>query len=69
MSSTVSLGACAEEGFGVGHTRLTQTKGVWIWGEPLPLQLPGGDTVNVRKGIGFLGCGAVALWCCSHTAL
>ena len=23
----------AAEGFGVGHTRATQTKGVWIWGE------------------------------------
>jgi hypothetical protein len=26
--------ACPDEGFGVGHTRSTQTKGVWIWGEP-----------------------------------
>lgn len=25
----------ADEGFGVGHTRKTQTKGVWMWGEPL----------------------------------
>ncbi len=24
----------ADEGFGVGHTRSTQTKGVWVWGEP-----------------------------------
>ena len=28
---------CADEGFGVGHTRSTQTKGVWVWGEPQPL--------------------------------
>lgn len=25
--------ALAAEGFGVGHTRATQTKGVWVWGE------------------------------------
>ena len=28
------LGVGCEEGFGVGHTRDTQTKGVWIWGAP-----------------------------------
>ena len=28
---------CAAEGFGVGHTRSTQTKGVWVWGEPQKL--------------------------------
>lgn len=27
------LGVGCEEGFGVGHTRDTQTKGVWVWGE------------------------------------
>ena len=37
----------SDEGFGVGHTRLTQTKGVWLWGEPVPVQLPGGETTNV----------------------
>lgn len=25
----------ADEGFGVGHTRKTQTKGVWMWGSPV----------------------------------
>lgn len=29
----------AAEGFGVGHTRSTQTKGVWVWGEPQKLLL------------------------------
>ena len=29
----------AAEGFGVGHTRSTQTKGVWVWGEPQKLPL------------------------------
>ena len=39
--------AClADEGFGVGHTRVTQTKGVWMWGEPVPVT-SGGRTVNV----------------------
>ncbi|KAK9908714.1 hypothetical protein WJX75_001863 [Coccomyxa subellipsoidea] len=28
------LGVGCDEGFGVGHTRSTQTKGVWVWGEP-----------------------------------
>lgn len=34
------LGVGCTEGFGVGHTRSTQTKGVWVWGEPqrLPLE-------------------------------
>ncbi len=26
-----------DEGFGVGHSRHTQTKGIWVWGEPLQL--------------------------------
>ena len=28
----------ADEGFGVGHQRATQTRGVWLWGEPLTVQ-------------------------------
>lgn len=24
----------ADVGFGVGHTRETETKGIWVWGEP-----------------------------------
>lgn len=28
------LGVPCDEGFGVGHTRKTETKGVWIWSEP-----------------------------------
>ncbi|CAL5219282.1 g1085 [Coccomyxa viridis] len=28
------LGVGCDEGFGVGHTRNTQTKGVWLWGQP-----------------------------------
>lgn len=32
----------ADKGFGVGHTRSTQTKGVWLWGEPdMQAGLPG----------------------------
>ena len=42
------MGVGCDEGFGVGHTRLTQTKGVWLWGEPVPVTLPNGETTNVR---------------------
>jgi hypothetical protein len=28
------LGVPCDEGFGVGHTRQTETKGVWVWSEP-----------------------------------
>lgn len=30
-----------DEGFGVGHTRKTQTKGIWMWGSPMTV--PRGD--------------------------
>ncbi|KAK9810969.1 hypothetical protein WJX73_001870 [Symbiochloris irregularis] len=29
------LGVGCDAGFGVGHSRSTQTRGVWLWGEPL----------------------------------
>ena len=38
----------------MGHTRLTQTKGVWLWGEPVPVQLPSGETTNV--GVDAAAC-------------
>jgi hypothetical protein len=41
------LGVGCDEGFGVGHTRNTQTKGVWVWGEPIPVQSPDGETINI----------------------
>lgn len=53
------MGVGCAEGFGVGHTRLTQTKGVWMWGEPLPVQLPSGETTHVSCGGG--GCMQLAL--------
>src|SRR5689334_14820439 len=31
---TCMLHSAADVGFGVGHTRETETKGIWIWGEP-----------------------------------
>lgn len=49
------MGVGCDVGFGVGHTRLTQTKGVWLWGEPVPVTLPGGETTNVR-GCSSRGC-------------
>eukprot|EP00889_Picochlorum_renovo_P001452 jgi/Picre1/28482/NNA_003886.t1 len=35
-----------DEGFGVGHSRHTQTKGIWVWGEPLQLKTDDGETLN-----------------------
>ena len=37
------LGVPCGEGFGVGHTRKTETKGVWVWGEPIK----GDDDVSI----------------------
>lgn len=39
----------AAEGFGVGHTRSTQTKGVWVWGEPQKLP-PSAKTLQDSAG-------------------
>ena len=36
------LGVGCASGFGVGHTRATQTKGVWVWGDPRPMAGEGG---------------------------
>lgn len=41
------LGVGCDEGFGVGHTRNTQTKGVWMWGEPKAVQSPTGEKINI----------------------
>ncbi|KAG2441877.1 hypothetical protein HXX76_003484 [Chlamydomonas incerta] len=30
------LGVPCDKGFGVGHTRETETKGIWLWGTPQP---------------------------------
>lgn len=43
--------AAADAGFGVGHTRLTQTKGVWMWGEPVEVSLPSGEKTNVSAAL------------------
>lgn len=35
LSATLSDAVhTADVGFGVGHTRETETKGIWVWGEP-----------------------------------
>lgn len=31
----------------MGHTRAGQTKGIWLWGQPLKKQLPNGQDLNV----------------------
>ena len=46
--SLLRIVVSADEGFGVGHTRKTQTKGVWMWGEPLLVERgPGQKPLNV----------------------
>ena len=37
----------ADKGFGVGHTRATQTKGIWLWAAPQEAQVPGGGALSV----------------------
>ena len=42
------LGVSCGDGFGVGHTRDTQTKGIWIWSQPQEKEMPnGGGNVSV----------------------
>ena len=41
------LGLKCDEGFGVGHLRAAQTKGVWIWGEPLEVTGPDGKPLSI----------------------
>jgi len=36
-----------DKGFGVGHTRATQTKGVWLWAAPQEAAAPGGGRLSV----------------------
>lgn len=37
----------ADTGFGVGHTRATQTKGVWLWAAPQEAVAPDGERLSV----------------------
>ena len=43
------LSVPCDEGFGVGHTRKTETKGVWAWSEPtmVPSSAPGNPPTSV----------------------
>ncbi|KAK9834025.1 hypothetical protein WJX81_004222 [Elliptochloris bilobata] len=41
------LGVGCDKGFGVGHTRATQTKGVWLWTAPQEVAAPGGGQLSV----------------------
>lgn len=43
------LSLSCEEGFGVGHMRDTKTKGIWVWGKPIEMDIGG-----VRTSILFL---------------
>ncbi|URE00025.1 GTP binding protein [Musa troglodytarum] len=35
------LSLSCDEGFGVGHMRDTKTKGIWVWGTPVELDIDG----------------------------
>lgn len=39
----------ADQGFGVGHTRETETKGIWLWGTPVEKKEADGSSSMVRK--------------------
>jgi hypothetical protein len=43
----------ADVGFGVGHTRETETKGIWVWGEPKTIKDGNGERMvrysNLRR--------------------
>ncbi|CAN1270839.1 Guanylate-binding protein 4 [Linum perenne] len=38
------LSLSCDEGFGVGHMRDTKTKGIWVWGTPIELDINGVKT-------------------------
>ncbi|KAF3628779.1 putative transcription factor UNE12-like [Capsicum annuum] len=38
------LSLSCDEGFGVGHMRDTKTKGIWVWGTPVELDIDGVKT-------------------------
>lgn len=38
------LSLSCDEGFGVGHMRDTKTKGIWVWGNPVEMEIDGSQT-------------------------
>ncbi|KAK9201583.1 hypothetical protein WN944_016789 [Citrus x changshan-huyou] len=38
------LSLSCDEGFGVGHMRDTKTKGIWVWGNPVEMEIDGSRT-------------------------
>lgn len=45
------INSSCSEGFGVGHTRETQTKGVWLWGQAIKLERKGLRSDGVDQSI------------------
>ncbi|GAX76575.1 hypothetical protein CEUSTIGMA_g4021.t1 [Chlamydomonas eustigma] len=41
------LGVSCDDGFGVGHTRDTQTKGIWLWSVPQEKALNSGEKLSI----------------------
>ncbi len=48
------LGVGCDEGFGVGHTRETQTKGIWVWGSPIPRRIGQGGEEGEEEGVSLV---------------
>jgi hypothetical protein len=47
----------ADEGFGVGHTRETETKGIWVWGQPKAIKDEAGERmVSPAAAAAAAGC-------------
>ncbi|GLI66294.1 hypothetical protein VaNZ11_010056, partial [Volvox africanus] len=44
------LGLPCNQGFGVGHTRTTETKGIWLWGKPVLRAGAGGAGAGLEGG-------------------
>ena len=51
------LGVACGAGFGVGHTRRTETKGVWVWSEPVASAAAPGTAVVYVDTEGFEATG------------
>ncbi|GIL50375.1 hypothetical protein Vafri_6610 [Volvox africanus] len=52
------LGLPCNQGFGVGHTRTTETKGIWLWGKPVLRRGAGAGAAGAGAGLEGGGAGA-----------
>lgn len=47
MNQLVRADVMAGEGFGIGHTIASHTKGIWMWPTPVRARTSSGDAVDV----------------------